>query len=193
MNKLSKREQVLLYILLLFLIFAAGLFLLVKPAIQRVNTLEGTLSDKQMEQVLRRSAIAASTDSETAIETYRAKLEAGYADFYEPKTNEDIDRLVTGLLTKHHFSPVSLAVPGTAQSPIEAYRADDEESGGTAVPAEGLVCSVTATAEGQMADLVSLAEEVRRLPQMALTGFSQAAGNNLYTITFDLYFFEQLD
>lgn len=195
MNKLSKRERVLLYILLLFVIFAAGLFLLVQPSIQRYDALDVTLADKTMEQALRRAAISGAAQSERAIADYREKLKAGYADFYEPMTNEDIDRLITGMLEKHQLTPVSLSVPGTLETSVEPYQPEhvDDIPDTAVAAAEGLVCSVTATVDGAMQSLTALAEEVRAAPQLTLTGFSRMDTNNQFTVTIDVYLFEHLD
>lgn len=109
-KKLTKREKVLLYVLICFLILMGGIFWLILPAMDTLLERQARYQEVQEEYLLTRTAI----DGISGVQEQTARIQENIAAmdgyYYPPMTTEQVDTLVTGLVRIYGLTPVSLSL-----------------------------------------------------------------------------------
>jgi cell division protein FtsL len=110
LNKLSRREQVLLGVLMAVIVIAVISFLVVLPSISRIDSLNSEIATLQQQK----DALVSKADK---LPDYQAQYDAAqqdyrnYQQFYYPFMDpEMIDSTVTGMLLDHGLTPVRLSM-----------------------------------------------------------------------------------
>ena len=94
MADLSKREKLLLYILLCVAILAGGLYLLVLPAMDSRLEVKDQLSAKQSRQEQVEQTISAIDSDKQSLQTIEQDIAAFREKFLSGPQEEDIDSLI---------------------------------------------------------------------------------------------------
>lgn len=189
MQKLSKREKVLLYVLLLALLVLGSIYLLIIPianSYSEMNTLVGELQQQVLEN---RIAIAGMEGNEAAIEEYTARIEELQGLLPPAMHNDEADHLVTALLTQHHLAPQSLAIADVQLVQVAPQGVEVDEDAAPMYP-QILRTMVQAGCTGSMADAVALADSLKDSNALQLAHFSAEAdleNEELYTFVLTFY------
>ena len=186
-NKLSKRELVLIYLMLVVIILAGGVMLLIKPAIDTHDAVSAQLMTAQQEKDAVDMMIAQIPILENEISNYQKNIKKLKKQFNEVLVNEDIDSLVTGMITSSGLKPVSLQIGASRQEAWSGETVDTGASSDTASaeneassePAVDEVnnsvvktTAVTVKAKGTMAQFTSLIGRVVAQKGVILRGFT---------------------
>lgn len=136
MNKLSKREKVLVYIMVCVIIaFSVG-FLLVIPQKNRYDDMKEQYDAAKMEKQALQYEVNQVEENESKLEAVNSKRAEAEKLISEPMSPEDIGTMITTSMTKYSLAPMSLII-----APVE-----EEKTDSTATESE------TATDESTSAD-----------------------------------------
>lgn len=124
---LTSREKMLLYILLCLVIVVAGWFFLIEPALSNNTKSKSQLLKSQTELQSVKAKYQEYSDAplnaDREIKAYQSKTEGLYANM----SNEDIDKLLTGIVLKNGLVPQSFTIEKASNDKIAAYSPDENE------------------------------------------------------------------
>lgn len=193
-NKLTTREKRLLYILLCFCIFTAGIYFLISPSISNNLELSEQRDELSVTEAQMQMTLASYESRAEFLTSLQQSTETLYETFYPLSQDEFSDRLVTNLALKHSLTPLSLSMEGIQFLPVTPYLSDGENqqptdsSGGTdAAPFFGnaYICSASIAVSGSQANFTAMMDELNRYPQVIIRDFSVGTNvNDTQTFTF---------
>ena len=124
-SKLTKREKVLLYLLLCLAILAGTVCLLVLPAITRNSTMRNDLDAVVMEKQQAELKQAALSKNQERLASLEAEGESLYDQmFTDGDMPETLDLFVTGIALQAGVAPESLVIGSREYTPIQNYAGD---------------------------------------------------------------------
>ncbi|MBC3796777.1 hypothetical protein [Acetobacterium tundrae] len=134
MKKLTRREKLLIYILICFAIGSGGIYFVAIPCYQRYAVVDDQATEAGYTQQTMEMAINSIPVTMTAQDAAKAKLAAVKGPFSAHLPNEGIDALLTQLCLSYNLAPTSLAIESNAMQELlffEAYSGDATGAGGT--------------------------------------------------------------
>lgn len=205
LNKLTSREKILIYILIILLILCFGWLILLQPQLNNNSSLksENDAYELQLSEL--------QTNSGTTTETVDiVKLNQQVKELsdllYNKMTKEDIDKLVTELATNHRIVPKTLSMSEITQTDLSNSTSDStSESTDTtsndsskdtkkeATSANVYTCTVQQTCTGTQAQLEQLLNDVKSMNGIYVTSVSyeNGTGNLDLSITYTIYMIEK--
>ncbi len=125
MNKLSKREKVLVYIMVCVIIaFSVG-FLLVIPQKNKYDEMKEQYDGAKMEKQSLQYQVNSVEEKQTELEAINSKRAEVEKLISEPMSPEDIGTMVTSLMTKYALAPMSLVIAPVEESKPDSTSADE--------------------------------------------------------------------
>lgn len=197
--KLTKRDKLLLYLLVIVLIAFGFTWLVVLPQLDRSAELDLKIGELEAEKMPMEAAVKAVDSMRGLCEENRNTLEEELREFYPYLENYEIDKMVTTLMTETYGLTVSsLSMEDTpAGVPVPAYHAAGQEAGeeGEGAEPDGeavsvLTSSVSVSAEGDRSRMQALIDDLfYNYPSLRVTGYSIAGEGEDATLAlqFDLY------
>ena len=171
MGKLSKREKVLIYIMVTLLTAVGIGVFMIQPAAEAASSLEEQISEKSAVKMGMEQKLQSEGRLLKDVEAHRqdiAKLSEG---FLSPMTNDQLDAYLTGLLQKYGLSAEALSIEAVEFSP----EGEGEEEGEERVPNPAAAVSdreVRVVLSGQLEGFMALADEVHGLKAVRIIDFS---------------------
>lgn len=144
---MTKREQRLLLIALAALALVVDLRLLILPALETREELEGTVQTLTEEQELRCSRVQSLDYIDEAIQEREEALATVSGPYYGYLTTEEMDRIVTEILLRHDFFPQKLTLEKGRAGMVQTYLSSEKKDAGPVydgVPLKTLAESATA-------------------------------------------------
>lgn len=190
--KFTKREKVLLYFLLCFVLIMGGLFVLVLPSMRakdevelEYQTAKSRLSSLQSTLIQYGDLDSAITDTENQIEEVKSK-------FYQPILNEDVDKLLKEKLLLRNLTPLTMAISEPVPAQLQTTSTDESGSADatTNQPTANIsVITVSMTFTGDSANLANFVDDIKALEATQVGSLTYDATNvdNPITISFKLY------
>lgn len=204
MATLTKREKLLLYILLCIVIVVGGFYFLVSPALNRQLEAREALNLKQTEQLQAEQAIATIVRSKEALDKVQNEIKVLEGKYLSEADNEQIDTLITNLCIAHGLTPTqlsmtdrqALALPKYGESAEETAAAQGTEGSTQQSPVQ--VMSITIATKGNLSALTSLADAIKDIPylQINAASASEPSGSTYkdgaldITVDFEVYLYE---
>lgn len=196
-NKLSRREKILLYILLCFLIVMGGLYLLILPAMTRCNNLKGEYD----EALMARAAISQNGgDTSTPLTLGEAKKQAAAATegYYSPMTVLELNEELTGLMLAYSLNPESLSVTEPAAAAFAGFGettaavTGTTAAGGSGTPSIGgstvLQSQASLRMTGSRDDMIRLIDHIAGYPSLQVTSV-YLPNDGTYTMALNVLMF----
>lgn len=165
---LTAREKKMLYFLLCFLLIMVGWFYVITPLLDKETALNSQYQDSLNENSNKQISLIEYLNAPTKL----AKLESDMAlllEKYNPEmTNEEIDRMLTGLFLRNKLSPTSLNI-GSA-SPLSF---SEENTSGTTL----LQVSVRVSLSGTFNQFKDTIDQINALKGVEVVefGYSQSS------------------
>lgn len=185
--KLTKREKVLLYILLCFVIMIGGLYALILPALNHKTELEASYYQAVAKQQELQNTIDQYGNLDEALKEINEKINTVKAEFQAIQPNEDIDELLTAKMIAYGLQPLSLTMSDVQEISLPVY-------GEEAIEGQDLIKSmqVTVTFAGTSTTMGQLMDEINTLPGYHIQNLNFQNDNvdDPITLTFNLYFME---
>lgn len=203
LNKLSSREKVLIYILIILLILCFGWLILLQPQLNNNSTLQSEKEAYEL-QLNELQSNSLTTNETVDIVKLNQQVKELSDQLYNKMTKEDIDKLVTELATTHRIVPKTLSMSEITQTDLsssdsssESTNTSDDSSSNKkstdSSSANVYTCTVQQTCTGTQAQLEKLFDDVKAMNGIYITSVSyqNGAGNLDLSITYTIYMIEK--
>lgn len=204
-KKLSSREKILIYILVILLIVCFGWLILLQPQLTSHTSLKSSKDslELQLTELKATSSSSSTEDIKTQIMNVNQEIKALNDQFYNLMSKEDIDQLITNLTIEHKISPTNLTMSEITQTHLEdknkkdssSDSSDTDESSDSKKDDSSYVytCVVTQTCKGTKANLLNLIEDVKNMSGLHINSvaYENSTGNLDLTITYTVYMVEK--
>ena len=104
MNKLTKREKILLYILACVVIFVGAFYLFINPALNEEIDLKAELNEAKIQKQEMSIKIKFAETLNSLINSNSEEIAALSADLYPMMSNDQIDSIITKQLLKNNLN-----------------------------------------------------------------------------------------
>lgn len=203
LNKLSSREKVLIYILVILLILCFGWLILLQPQLNNNSTLQSEKEAYEL-QLNELQSNSLTTNETVDIVKLNQQVKELSDQLYNKMTKEDIDKLVTELATTHRIVPKTLSMSEITQTDLsssdsssESTNTSDDSSSNKkstdSSSASVYTCTVQQTCTGTQAQLEKLFDDVKAMNGIYITSVSyqNGTGNLDLSITYTIYMIEK--
>ncbi|MEF2614972.1 type II secretion system protein GspM [Faecalibacillus faecis] len=203
LNKLSSREKVLIYILVILLILCFGWLILLQPQLNNNSTLQSEKEAYEL-QLNELQSNSLTTNETVDIVKLNQQVKELSDQLYNKMTKEDIDKLVTELATTHHIVPKTLSMSEITQTDLsssdsssESTNTSDDSSSNKkstdSSSASVYTCTVQQTCTGTQAQLEKLFDDVKAMNgiYIASVSYQNGTGNLDLSITYTIYMIEK--
>lgn len=203
LNKLSSREKVLIYILVILLILCFGWLILLQPQLNNNSTLQSEKEAYEL-QLNELQSNSLTTNETVDIVKLNQQVKELSDQLYNKMTKEDIDKLVTELATTHRIVPKTLSMSEITQTDLSSSdsssestsTSDDSSSNKKSTDSSSAsvyVCTVQQTCTGTQAQLEKLFDDVKAMNGIYITSVSyqNGTGNLDLSITYTIYMIEK--
>ena len=203
LNKLSSREKVLIYILIILLILCFGWLILLQPQLNNNSTLQSEKEAYEL-QLNELQSNSLTTNETVDIAKLNQQVKELSDQLYNKMTKEDIDKLVTELATTHRIVPKTLSMSEITQTDLsssdsssESTNTSDDSSSNKkstdSSSANVYTCTVQQTCTGTQAQLEKLFDDVKAMNGIYITSVSyqNGTGNLDLSITYTIYMIEK--
>ncbi|MEG0408893.1 MAG: hypothetical protein RR623_08475 [Bacilli bacterium] len=207
MKNLTKREKILIYILVYILIIVGGGFLLCMPALEKYSTLRTQYDTIEAQWLTTKAGVVEYHDLDKKIEEVTKLYNEQIKNFYIADNTkvEDVDELITSLAKNHSLIPMSLQIGNVIEEEVVNYEdfiKNAEKSAATAENSSNATASETNNAittkvyivnlvvSGSITNLQSLVDEARTMKTLKISEVSYSNENELtktMTVTFKVY------
>lgn len=190
--KFTKREKVLLYFLLCFVLVMGGLFVLVLPSMKAKDEVELEYQTAKSRLSSLQSTLIQYGDLESAITDTENQIEEVKSKFYQPILNEDVDKLLKEKLLLRNLTPLTMAISDPVPAELQIASTDTSGTTEEAVnqPTANIsVITVSMTFTGDSANLANFVDDIKALEATQIGSLTYDATNvdNPITISFKLY------
>lgn len=165
MKTLSKREQIMLLVLAVFLVVVGGYYLLILPGMARLNAAHTQLEQLQSEKTSHVLAIEDAQVYAAIYEDNMKEIEDARNKFYSPMRSEALSGLITEFALRYGLTPSAVNV---AMEPVNNGLPQNQEE--EASPFQ--YYQVGATVYGKYEDFMRLLDEFNNTPSIAVTGYA---------------------
>lgn len=203
LNKLSSREKVLIYILIILLILCFGWLILLQPQLNNNSTLQSEKEAYEL-QLNELQSNSLTTNETVDIVKLNQQVKELSDQFYNKMTKEDIDKLVTELATTHRIVPKTLSMSEITQTDLsssdsssESTNTSDDSSSNKkstdSSSASVYTCTVQQTCTGTQTQLEKLFDDVKAMNgiYIASVSYQNGTGNLDLSITYTIYMIEK--
>lgn len=203
LNKLTSREKVLIYILIILLILCFGWLILLQPQLNSNSTLQSEKEAYEL-QLNELQSNSLTTNETVDIVKLNQQIKEISDQLYNKMTKEDIDKLVTELATTHRIVPKTLSMSEITQTDLSSSdtstdtssTSDDSSSNKKAndsSSANVYTCTVQQTCTGTQVQLEKLLDDVKAMNGIYVTSVSyqNGTGNLDLSITYTIYMIEK--
>ena len=203
LNKLSSREKVLIYILIILLILCFGWLILLQPQLNNNSTLQSEKEAYEL-QLNELQSNSLTTNETVDIVKLNQQVKELSDQLYNKMTKEDIDKLVTELATTHRIVPKTLSMSEITQTDLSSSdsssestsTSDDSSSNKKSTDSSSAsvyVCTVQQTCTGTQAQLEKLFDDVKAMNGIYISSVSyqNGTGNLDLSITYTIYMIEK--
>lgn len=203
LNKLSSREKVLIYILVILLILCFGWLILLQPQLNNNSTLQSEKEAYEL-QLNELQSNSLTTNETVDIVKLNQQVKELSDQLYNKMTKEDIDKLVTELTTTHRIVPKTLSMSEITQTDLSSSdsssestsTSDDSSSNKKSTDSSSAsvyTCTVQQTCTGTQAQLEKLFDDVKAMNGIYITSVSyqNGTGNLDLSITYTIYMIEK--
>ena len=211
----SKRDRVLLYLLLLGLILGGGFYFLLRPAHASAQQLQTRLVEETALHREMQAAVARTAEAEAARDAARSTVAELSHTYYPPMASETIQEALVNLLDSHGITCDSIQVGSAGVGQVDASRPGSEGlmypyrqyliSAGEAVqdgsvpavegiPAALLAVDVTAGFSAPTSSVLALLDDLAGRKAIQVSGYSidTKAGSVQMNLVFTFYMLDQL-
>ena len=173
MNKLSAREQVLLFVLAMVALFAGGFQFLILPGLSNITFSEMNLATLHEEKTAQIMAIEEATAYQGAYEENLREIEAAKKKLLPVMRSEQLEGLLTETFLRYNLTPQSVVV-NMAPPPIDEPAEQSVREGESAAPppTNYTYYSIQATVSGKYDEFLGLVDELNKNASFVVKQYS---------------------
>lgn len=120
-TKLTKRDGILLAVLLFFLVVLGGFFFILKPATASIDLLKNDLLVAKDKMKLVETNLAQKNTIEATYKEVAAKAKTAADDFFDEMQPQEIEKVVGDFLDQHYIEYTSITVESFSQTQVTPY------------------------------------------------------------------------
>lgn len=178
--KFTKREKVLLYILLCIILIVGSVFLLILPSYDKYNDLKTEHQNAQLELQSTRASIIDYTDLDKQIKKTSKELKQVKNKFYSEMEKEEVDSMITNMVIEHGLTPSSLSVTDAANENVISYKAFTKNKNATSDKSGNQlkVYNVNMTVSGTISNLQTLVNDANKSKTLKVASVNYSEQNS---------------
>lgn len=192
--KLTKREKVLLYTLMIIVIVAVGVFFFTLPVISSRDTLSQEKEVAQMQLATLKAQEVKETNLAEKLEAAKTELANQKARFYADFHAEDVDALLTSMVYQYGMTPISMSISEVKEEELYTYEEtlqmrNKEEASNEIEPKKVQVCNVSMQISGEISQAQALVDAANANTSLRVSGvnYEVEAMDKTISVTFKLY------
>lgn len=159
MAPMTKRDKILLYVVLMLAFVVLYIRFLLIPGIENLQQARADLTEAQDAQTAMQDTILMASVNAADKNTTWGDLQNANALYYSLLSSDELDTLVTGLELNHNMQPVSLSISEPVTQSLTTYIAS-ENAGTTAAPSSTAAAGVTAADVGTTAEGNAILQQI---------------------------------
>ena len=121
MNKLSRREQILIYILVLLMVVVVGWYFMISPAMAKNTTLKQQRDNLEFELESKKAVYETNIDVNAAIKKAKDELVDYHNKFMSIMNDYEIDVYFSELAAEYNLTPVDLTINEASETEIKSF------------------------------------------------------------------------
>ena len=121
MNKLSRREQILIYILVLLMVVVVGWYFMISPAMAKNTTLKQQRDNLEFELESKKAVYETNIDVNAAIKKAKDELVDYHNKFMSIMNEYEIDVYFSELAAEYNLTPVDLTINEASETEIKSF------------------------------------------------------------------------
>ena len=121
MNKLSRREQILIYILVLLMVVVVGWYFMISPAMAKNTTLKQQRDNLEFELESKKAVYETNIDVNAAIKKAKDELVDYHNKFMSIMNDYEIDVYFSELAAEYNLTPVDLTINEASEIEIKSF------------------------------------------------------------------------
>lgn len=191
MNRFSKREKVLIYIMLFVVIIIGSVTFLIVPQKKKLDSLRDKREDLKIQQQTFMSDIYLIHSYKSMIEKSKKDISALEPDFFTIMSNEEVESFFSELILSKGLIPESLSIADiVVKTPSDSNKDDSsdkesEDNSESDAPAVKNIKSVSVYFEvtGSFDSVNSLMKDITDNRKLVLLSFNACEQNGAYKAT----------
>ncbi len=119
--QLSPGKKGFIYILCCVVVLAAILFCLLLPGLARLESVKGDRAEAEAQKIKTQTVIKNKAANEAVLAELASQAVDKTSAYYAPMEEEDADALVSGMVSRYGFTPISLNIEALAEASVSPY------------------------------------------------------------------------
>lgn len=201
MNKLSRREQILIYVLVLLMIIVVGWYFMISPAMEKNTILKKQRDNLEYELESKKAIYETNIDVDSSINKANQEL-ASYKDKFMAVMNDyEIDVYFSELAVLYNLTPVDLTINEASSIEVKPFGKEDDRKSSSSEDEEEevskvLVANVQQKVTGTNTNVARYIGKIAEntgiaLNQLQYTSNSDDSTKEYTLMTFNLYMIEK--
>lgn len=173
-QSMSKREKIMLYVLLCFLLIMGGWFGLIKPQLDGYQKNKETIAKRNVELTELQSKLQLYQNASTQLSVQKNNHKQLTQRYYKKTSNSNLSKTITTEIQNCQLTPVSLNMTfGQKQTN------DQEDSEPTTLPKNITLSTVSIICDGDSKSYLKFIDQIRsRIKSAYISSFSYSVDND---------------
>lgn len=177
MQKLTKREKTLIYILICFLIIVGGWFLLLNPALEKNSLVHAEYEQKQAQLTALQQQLKDYESAPNQLEILEETYNEITNQYKSILSNDDIDKFLTTKVLTNGFKPISMTIGAIGDASFQTTATTSTDTSTTKTTGNSVLKQVTVT--------MSLSGDLTKLKKL-MNDIDGEKGVEISTLTYQL-------
>lgn len=195
MNKLSKREQTLIYILIMLVIITAGWYFMISPTMTKNNALKQKSDNLQFELASKKALYENNIDIDDAIKKSEDELKEYKDELMNIMNDYEADVYFSELAVQYSLTPVDLTINEASEQEITAFNKKEDKNKDKKEESKILVKNVQQKVSGTPANVARYLGKMAETPgigsiQLQYT-YNEDSTKEYTILTYNIYMIEK--
>ena len=178
---ITKREKIMLYVLLCFLLVMGGWFGLIKPQLDGYQKNKEAIEKSNVELSELQSKLELYQNAASSLRTQQDTYNQAISRYYKKTSNSNLSKIITKQIQDHNLIPVSLNMTSG-----QTKTNDQENSSETKLPKNITLSTVSIICDGDSNAYLKFIDEIRNQIKSAyISSFNYSVDSDSSTIRFN--------
>ena len=194
MQKLTKREKTLIYILICFLIIVGGWFLLLNPALEKNSKKHAEYLEVQQQLTTIQKQLIEYEQAPQQLKILEESYNEIASQYKDILSNDDIDKFLTTKVLSCGFRPVSLSIGAVSDASFKQAtddKADTKKTSGNSILKQ---VTINMSLNGNFNNLKKLMDTIEKEKGVEIANLSYQLSNtekNTISLSFIMYMIQK--
>lgn len=178
---ITKREKIMLYVLLCFLLVMGGWFGLIKPQLDGYQKNKEAIEKRNVELSELQSKLELYQNAASSLRIQQDTYNQAISRYYKKTSNSNLSKIITKQIQDHNLIPVSLNMTSG-----QTKTNDQENSSETKLPKNITLSTVSIICDGDSNAYLKFIDEIRNQIKSAyISSFNYSVDSDSSTIRFN--------